>query len=308
MNVLPRYRLSGRGRVGGESIAHHITAPMVATSSIRASSTITARVPRRSAQLHRRVARPVARYSAAPCGWAFRWAMGGTGCISSPGRPAPVRLSHGTKLYAMVAECRAPWCTAWWPTLPSSARPFSCPARGPRRCLHVRPRASPDRRGVATSGCPAFRLGCGPGAPTDRSDRRRPGVQTGPRGPRPVPSTRPRKAGGRQRGRSATLEPEAFCTMALHPCRPVRRPRRCGGAVEDHLIDHNGVLLTHGALQDRDLARDLGEGRPSCPNPPKLGPPDCPTRPEASSAQGVRLSWPERCLATASAIWLIRNR
>jgi DMSO/TMAO reductase YedYZ molybdopterin-dependent catalytic subunit len=31
-------------------------------------------------------------------------------------------------------------------------------------------------------------------------------------------------------------------------------------------------------------------------------------RSEASPAQGVRLSWPERCLATASAIWLIRNR
>ena len=109
-------------------------------------------------------------------------------------------------------------------------------------------------------------------------------------------------------GGSATLEPGAFCTMALHPCRPVRRPRRCGEAVEDHLIDHNGVPVTHGALQDRDLARELGEGRPSCPNPPKLGPPECPTRPEASRAQGVRVSRPERCLATASAIWLMRNR
>jgi hypothetical protein len=71
MNVLPRYRLSGRGRVGGESTAHHIKAPTVATSRISASSPITAGVRRRSAPLHHLVARPAARYSAALAGGRF---------------------------------------------------------------------------------------------------------------------------------------------------------------------------------------------------------------------------------------------
>jgi hypothetical protein len=71
MNVLPRYRLSGRGRVGGESIAHHIKAPMLTTIRISASSAITAGVRRRSAPLHQLVARPAARHSAALAGRRF---------------------------------------------------------------------------------------------------------------------------------------------------------------------------------------------------------------------------------------------